>query len=327
MLVTLLLICFVIVSMITYALNKTIGFIALQISLAMVIVFSTYATSLWVLKRDKLVLDTRYNVTNNSRTLIIDGFADSSNLRNTVIDTLNPASISYAHLPRSINRYGGAQFTYSFWILLTNTDTDNVGYKDILVRGDTTHYNLLTVVNPADANKNTYKEDIMIKCPRIRFNGTYEKLAVETNTIADPNPPPMTISAIGNTDDTLRKNLLKMTANKWVLYTFVFKDSVQVNDFENGIETRFYLNDIMYQSKTMRSAIRQNNGNLYLFPSGSIDGCKIGNLAYYNYAQSTEEIATVYNKGPPKFASASRSGPVASPLFLSEYNKLDMYNS
>lgn len=321
-----LLICIVIVSMIIYALNKEIGFIAMQTSLALFIVYATYWMSLWVLKRDKLVLDTKYNTISNTRTLIVDGYTDAFSLQNTVIDTLNPSSVSYANLPRSVNRMGGAQFTYQFWFLLTNTDKENVGSKDILVRGDIMPYRTVTVNNAT--NETTTYEGMIIKCPRIRFNGSFDDIAVEVNTLEDPIPPPMLIkNRNSDSDATSRRNILKLTKDKWVLYTFIFQDSVQVNDFENGVAMTFYVNDLLYQTTTMRSALKQNNGNLYLFPSGAIDGCKVGNLAYYNYALSLSEIAKIYNNGPPKVASAKKSGPVASPLFLTEYNKLDIYNT
>ena len=46
------------------------------------------------------------------------------------------ASMSFASLPRSINRAGGAEFTYQFWLLVGNTDPAVIGFKDILVRGE-----------------------------------------------------------------------------------------------------------------------------------------------------------------------------------------------
>ena len=316
----------VVLSMVAYALNKAVGFIALQISLALFIVYLIYWSSLWILKRDKLVIDTSHGATGNGKTMIVAGYADSFNLQNTVIDTINPSAQSYANLPRSANRYGGAQFSYQFWLLVSNVDPANIGTKDILVHGDTTSYNLMTVDNVT--NTTSIAEDMIIKCPRIRFNGTFDSFAVEINTLADPNPPPIVISSTPSTgDSTSKHNLLKLTPNKWVLYTYVFQDNVGVNDFENGIEVQFYVNDILYQSSTMLSTLRQNNGNLYLFPSGPIAGCQIGDLAYYNYAVDVGTISKVYNAGPPAAATAKSSGPLATPLFLSEYNKLDIYNS
>ena len=329
MLILTLVLLLVIASLITYAFNKPVGFIAMQITLAIAAVYGVYVLSLWVLKRDKLVMDQKYNYDGNTKTLIIAGFADTHAIQRTVIDTLNPSSLSFAAIPRSINRNGGAQFTYQFWLLLTNPT--NVTYQDILVKGDNMAYNLMTV-DESTKEVLSHREDIMIKCPRIKFNGKYNELAVEVNTIEDPNPTPFIITSTPNSadpqDNSMRKNLFKLGINRWLMYTFVFRDRVPLNEFENGIEMRFFCNDVHYQSSTMKSALRQNNGNLYLFPTGAIDGCKIGNLAYYNYALTIDEIEKVYNAGPPTvIAATTDTGATASPLFLTEYNKLNIYNS
>lgn len=318
MIVFVLLLVFVIMSMVLFAVNRPLGFKAMQVSIALVIVFAIYWIALLVLRRDRLVVDSRYNMTSNSRTLILNGHIDSFNLQRTVIDTLNPASISYASLPRSINRFGGAQFTYQFWMIMTDISPENVGYKDILIRGDVTKYNIMTA-DTASGSILSQKEDVLIKCPRIRFDGAYNKMAVEVNTIDDPNPDVPAIS--------IKSDLFSLTPNKWVLYTVTFQDNVPVNDFENGVVVKFYINDLMLQSETLRlrSALQQNNGNLYLFPSGAVNGCKIGNLTYYNYAVSTSDIKAVYDQGPPPLMKVASAGAKASPLFLTEYNKLDIY--
>ena len=305
--------------------NKPIGFIALQISLALVIVYAIYYASLWFLQRDKLVIDNVNDIGANTKTVIIAGFAQSASLANTVIDTFNPTSKSYASLPRSINRYGGAQFTYQFWMLATSPDT---GYKDILLRGDANPYSLMSVNNITQETTST--EGPVIKCPRIRFNGSYKSLAIEMNTIGDPMPPTIIlgVDASSGTSTAANTKLMTSTLNFWVLYTFVFRDNVQVNDFENGIEVQFYINDLLYSTNKMLGTLKQNNGNLYLFPSGAIAGCSIGDLTYYNSAQEVADITKVYTAGPPtKTNVVNNAGPIATPLFLTEYDKLDMYNS
>lgn len=320
MIVFVLLLVLLIVSMVLFAFNKTHGFRAMQFSFALILVFVIYWIALLVLRRDRLIVDTRYNITSNSKTTILSGYLDSFNLQRTVIDTINPSSISYASLPRSINRFGGAQFAYQFWMLMTDISTENVGYKDILIRGDMTRYNIVTV-DTSTSTPLSQKEDVLIKCPRIRFDGAYNKMAVEVNTIDDPNPdlPPISITS----------DIFSMTPNKWVLYTVTFQDNVPINDFENGVVIKFFINDLMLASETLRlrSALQQNNGNLYLFPSGAISGCKVGNLTYYNYAVSPSDIKTVYQQGPPSQMTVIKGGSVASPLFLTEYNKMDIYMS
>jgi hypothetical protein len=325
-----LILALVILSMIAYAVNRDVGFVAMQVSLGLFIVFGTYWLSLLLLKRDQLLVASSNKRVGSVKTMIIDGYAESFNLTNTVYDTLNAASISFAYLPRSVNRYGGAQFTYQFWILMTNVSPDNIGSKDILIRGDTTTYNLMKVDNKT---KQTIArmEDVVIKCPRIRFDGRYDEMVIEINTVADPLPAPFRITAtpgdLGDDDAEAqaRFNVMRLVPNKWALYTFTFRDDIDINDFERGIEMRFYINELLYQRSTMPSAIRQNNGNLFLFPTGAVQGCKLGNLAYYNYAVSEQDVARTTAQGPPKSANTVSSSPTAMPLFLTEYNKLDTY--
>ena len=327
MLIIIVLAVLVALSAIIYMVNKDVGFIAMQVSVALVIVYATYLLSLFILRRDRLIVDDKFTYDQSSRTLVIDGVADTSSLQRTVVDALNPASLSYAKLPRSLNRKGGAQFTYQFWMLIDNPAS--ITYQDILLRGDPRPYNLATV--DASGELVSQVEDIMIKCPRIRFNGMYNELAVEINTLNNPNPPPLRIETSNASDELSsvdRQSILKLSPNRWVLYTFIFQDKIQINDFESGIQMSFYVNDVLHSRSVTQSTLRQNNGNLYLFPSGPIDGCKIANLAYYNYALSTEEIAGVYNRGVPSHMYTKNHGAsMATPLYLTEYNKLNMYNA
>lgn len=309
-------------SAVIYVVSPTIGFYLLQISIALLIVYLTYATSLYVVRGDMIIHGGF--VPQYSKTLILEGFQNSATISSTVINTINPSAGNYAMLPRSINQLGGAEFTYQFWINISNTTPTNVGYKDILVRGDISTYNLMTVDSKTQQVTSSV-DDVIIKCPRIRFNGTYDSLAVEINTVTNPNPPPIIISSTNSKAQS--SNVLSFISNKWVLYTFVFQDRFRVNEFEDGIQMQFYIGDFLYQTSSMDGALRQNNGNLYLFPNGSVQGCLIGNLAYYNYALGVDDISKTVAAGPPITYVKSTTSAIAQPLYLTEYNKLDLYKS
>lgn len=330
MLLFTLIVLLIIASLITYAFNRPVGFVVMQVTLAIAVVFGVYTLSLWVLRRDQLVADDNYKVNDKTKTVIINGYADSHNLAYTVIDTTNPSSLSYAAIPRSINRLGGAQFTYQFWMLIS--DPLAVKMADILVKGDIVPYNIMALNNTTN-EVIARQEDIMIKCPRIRFNGAFNQIAVEVNTISSPNPVPLEITStrVGTSsseDNTLRQNVLKLGLNRWMMYTFVFRDHVAINDFEDGIEVTLYVNDMLFQTLTLQSALRQNIGNLYLFPSGAVSGLRIGNLAYYNYALTLEDVDRDYKAGAPTSLSITTDyGTNVSPLYLTEYNKLNIYNA
>lgn len=336
----------------------------LQVIVALMIVAAVYQLSLFLMKQDRLFIDARRR-TPQFETKIIHGYADTSVVANKVFNTVNPAAKNYLHLPVSYNRKGGAQFSYSFWIFID--DVEAAANKTILLRGDNREYtsavyfgrNAKTVgeylKNPENGNgvkltpppssmpANTLpsrklqlplKPDVMpsypfIATPCITFGQRYDQLGVLFNTIQWPFNQVIINSVAHDNDNTQRRNALKLIAHKWALMTFVFEDNVSINDFEDGTVLRFYLNDILYYTERVPGALRLNNGNLYLFPNGGIPMTRIGDLTYYNYAVGQQRIKTTYEAGPPRYYYPDVSGRAAmgDPLYLSEYNKLDIYNS
>ena len=322
----------IVAALVVYALDRSAGAYAIQFALGMAVVAMAYAISLWVLQRDELVVDAKHTLASGpSRTIVVEGYADSVALRHAMVDTLDPSAQTYAALPRSVNRVGGAQFTYRFWIMLGNVEASNVASKDILLRGDPQRYNLVAV-DTETSKVVSQKEDVVVKCPRIRFDGAFDRLAIEMNTLESPDAVVRIASQASPDSPADRRNLLSLIPGKWVLFTFVFRDAVGINEFENGTEVRFYLDDVLHHVARVRGALRQNNGHLYLFPGGSIAGCKVGDLVYHNYALSPGEVAAVRDAGPPKKAGGIRGGPTAatsshSTLELGAMNKADLYNS
>ena len=106
-----------------------------------------------------------------------------------------------------------------------------------------------------------------------------------------------------------------------------------INDFEDGVIVRFYVNDFLYDIHRVRSALRLNNGDLHLFPSCTkssvLKQARIGNLAHYNYALSNLSVRDIYDAGPPRHLATDLAGAssLGHPLYLSEQNKLDNANS
>jgi hypothetical protein len=329
-----------------------------QAAIGVGIVCIMYFASLLVMHKDQLVVSNRYKVNTIVETVLINGYSEVPVIAERTYNTVNPRARSYVHMPRSYNRVGGAQFTYSLWLYLGDTTPTNVGNKALLLRGDTRRYKWEKTVQPSaadgddfDATPTTTAHDgVAIKCPRIAFGPTYDSLRVQFNTFddleatvdIDSQKSPASTSAAwaskgdgsdgsaGSANDpTLRHNVLKLIENKWVLMTFVFEDHTPINDFEDGIQFRFFLNDILYTSKTFRSALRQNSDNLHLFPDGGIKGARIGDVRFMNYAVTPTWVRDKYNKGPPKKPAVDRDGRSAlgEPLYLNEYNKLDIYNS
>jgi hypothetical protein len=312
--------------------------IVIQVVLGLVIVFFVYRMSLWLMKKDELVTNERRHLNTKETVRIVDGYAYTSIATNRSWNTVNPDARNYVRLRRSYNRKGGAQFSYQFWMYLDDTTPENVAGKDILMRGDRTNFKYQTSTELDDgvlANTVTRNaEGIVIKCPRIRFGPTHDSIVIELNTLHNPDEMITIdpIAASGGEDTSLRHNILKLMQHKWVLFTFTFEDSVAINDFEDGILVRFYVNDILYNTSSVRSTLRPNNGAFYLMPASgdsTIKNGRIGDVTYYNYAVSGAMIRENFERGPPKYPCKEIMGgdSLGEPLYLSEYNKLDIYNT
>lgn len=303
----------------------------LQLVGGIVIVIGLYYGSLFVLHQDKLVKDMEVDVRKPQRIMIVDGFIETPLIADVQFNTLDPRAASYLSLPRSYNRQGGAQFTYQFWMFVNDTLPATVANKMIMMRGDTKSYRW------SDKSGHVYN-DIAIACPSISFGDTFDQIKIGFNTLDVIGNTYVTNSdAIANgMDGVSNRNLLKLTSKRWVLYTVVFEDNTPINEFEDGIKLRLFVNDVLYDYATYAGqTLRQNNGPLVLFPktakndSGGIKQAKIGNLAYYNYAQDASDVKQVYDQGPPSVRAniQGTNDTVGQPLYLSEYNKLDIYNS
>jgi hypothetical protein len=312
---------------------------ALQVLIGLVVIFVLYRMSLWILHKDQLVESESRNLDSKHVVRIVDGFAPTSIATDRIWNTVNPDSRNYAPLKQSYNRKGGAQFSYSFWLKMPNITHELTSLEEnstILMQGDSTRYNYNVAPSVGESSD---VSDVLIKCPRIRFGKYYNELVVELNTLSDPNvvftlSPRAQLRQSTNTgDETLRLNALKLAANKWALYTFTFEDNVAVNDFEDGIIMRAYINDFLYHTyRAAGSALKLNNGDFYLLPKeAGKDGVKngfIGDVTHYNYAMSPEQVHELFEAGPPtKMSTELMSGGSGDPLFLSEYNKLDIYNT
>ena len=316
--------------------------IALQIAAGVAVVIAVYVASLWLLQNDQLVADPSAVRPPKQAVRILDGYAEASTVANNSWSTINPNAFNYTPMKRSYNRKGGAQFSYSVWLYLRDTSAQNVANKTILMRGDSTLYTWrrepsATAAAGAAGSPEAFS-GVLIACPRIAFGDTFDSLAISINTVTEPvvkfavKPHAESDPTLAAYDPSLRHNALKLIQNRWALLTFTFEDHVAISDFEAGVSVRFYLNDTLYASFRSPQTLKQNNGDFYLLPtidgSTSIAAATVGNATYYNYAMSTTDAAAVFRAGPPRYAAKTiAGGGLGEPLYLSEYNKLDVYNT
>lgn len=332
--------------------------VGVQIAGGVTVVIIVYIMSLWILRRDRLVANPSRLRPPKQTTVIMDGYVNSSMLSGTRWSTVNEAAQNYVLLDRSYNRKGGAQFSYTLWVQLRDTSYANLAGKTLFMRGSDRVQRWTKKVVGGAATEGHVTQDVMIKCPRVRFGGGRKadggaladlSLVVEFNTLTDPdggrvlikpnaNPIPLAnTSPPYEYDQTMRQNLMKLLQDRWAMLTFTFEDGIAINEFENGVVVRFYINDALYNTSGVPGALRQNNGDFMLLPqitpkepganNDPIKNATVGNMTHYNYALGLEEVRHAFRRGPPTRPAAVGVGPVGEPLYLSEYNRLDVYNS
>lgn len=318
-------------------------YVIAQVLAGGLVVLLVYLLALLVMRTDRLVRPAVDVNDPSSSVKLLAGHAPTAVASNRTWTSANVDARNYAPLTRSVNRRGGAQFTYSFWMNVGDPSPANVRNKTILLRGIRDVVNWTKTTKTASltdpkANPTTVhapQSGVLVKCPLIRFGDTYDSLVVEFNTVHDPSARvAITPTPASTGDPTLRANLLKMTVNKWALHTFVFEDHVPISDFEDGVSVRYYLNDTLYHTGHVPSTLVQNHGDLYLLPTSGageapLSDCRIGDVTYHNHARTPAQVRAAFVDGPPTEASNDlvMGGRDAMPLVLSEFNRLDVYNT
>ena len=251
-------------------------------------------------------------------------------------NTYDPTSTTYKRLPKSINRMGGAQFSYSVWVMFEQGLSDSqVEGRTLFMRGDSRPY--VPMVSDSDNREipsSSYFDspggDYTIACPRVSFLTT-NQLAIDVNTDRDIRHR----FVVGSSEPAtaMRKNALSLIPGHFVLFTFVLEDNVGIDSFERGVRCKFFINDQLYYTGTTPGALKQNEGALHLFldkassesPAG-IPGLKVADLTYYNFALEDKDVAAAFARGFNNEQAQDRHSIFGndSRLHMSAYNKLDI---
>lgn len=303
--------------------------IALQVVAGMAISLIVYWVSLLVMRTDKLVIDSKLGSSSPREVPVVAGYIDCASYTNRVFNTVNEASPSFLALPRSVNRKGGAQFTYSMWLFLGDVSDANVRNKVLFSRGSMQKFRYARAAagKPVSA---AAASDLVIRCPLVRFGSNYRELVIEFNTADDPDQRVVITNRQDAGDSALRRNAASLSANYWVMLTFVFEDNVPINDFESGVVVKYYINDTLYQVSRVRSALRQNNGSLHVLPLApgetAIQRARMSNLSYFNHALGDEDVRARYLRGPSKTPHSDPRNRFGVPLYMSAANQADLTN-
>lgn len=277
-------------------------------------------------------------VKQRERVPIFEGVITAKSNIGKTYNTFDPTATNYRRLPRSINRMGGAQFSYSFWLMFERGVADgDVAGKTILLKGDRAHFQprVSGPDDPAVPAGNYFDApggmDYTIACPRISFL-TANSIAVDINTDRELRHR----FVVGSDEEAvdMRKNALSLVPGHFALLTFVFEDNVGVDSFERGIRMKFYLNARLYHTSVAPGALRQNDGPLHLFldaePSGNegLDNCRVADLTYYNFALEDRDVSAMYGRGftNSEFRDNRSIYSKDTRLHLGARNRLDLTN-
>lgn len=234
-----------------------------------------------------------------------------------VIDTYNRKDPMYTHLKPSVNRIGGSQFSYSFW--LRRSQVSGLDKKILFFRGsqkkeiqDTYKRGVVYESHAGSPDKEAVRDDYdptspdeddgsssiygdrFVKCPLVRFYK--EGLQIEFNTLKDPH------MFVRLNAEVFR--LLKSSSSnpKYNMITVTFQDNFDFGGKERGIKVDVFIDDALVKTSTFEdNALKLNEGDIVLFPNtitsdDNIDADMV-NLTYHNYALSIDDIEGLYNKG------------------------------
>lgn len=316
-------------------------FIVLQVLVGIVVSFIMYLVFLKLLNIDTLV--TRQVASDKKeQVIILDGALNSnetsSRSENNTFNTTLPFMKNYMPIAPSVNSEGGTQFSYSFWLYVKSPQA--AVNKTIFLKGDKKEYTFNAIDQVYDPLKSTYKPsssqvktERVVLCPQVSFGENPWDFDIVFNSFEKMHEK-VSIKKKDDANTLNRTNLLSLFTNKWVNLTMTFQDNSAINDYQKGIIVRFYVNGMIYHVAEIPGLLKQNRGNFYVFPDGGIDGCKIADLKYFNFALSDSEVSEYMRSMPDTTKSVSDSDGqgeetknFSSSMYAGLNNQLDVYNT
>ena len=321
--------------------------IIIQIVAGLVIVYVYYVISLFVMTTDNLSTNTTLTQAFKRETVILNGIIDATSHKKVVYNTLNPGGAgAYIDIRSSINRMGGTQFTYSFWLYVEDMsamyhrktkfcyDATRGDMYPLFIKGSDQCYEYTRQFQDQKEEQFTGRWTM---CPLVAIGDIKTKeLLIYFNTLEQiDNVISIRKANLNWNDDTTRKNLPSIVEGRWVMYTFVFVDYVPLDDFANGIVVKTYVNDTLYQMNKVPGTLKENTGNFTILPDGAPGSdttngkhtnLLMSSFSYFNYAMSDVEVLQRFAKGVSEKDNFDVTKKKFDKLNLSAYNKLDLYN-
>lgn len=239
--------------------------------------------------------------------VLVDGVCDfgSSN----TINTSNNYQRNYVDMPPSVNKEGGTEFSYTFWLKLDNALGNNevvLFTKGTNPKPQSPGGKFNTVF---DKNGNNVDVEKLTKCPMVKIS--QNALTVSFNTSRKIHN-----EVVFDINNSSLKNLMISTSDnpRWYLFTIAFREG----DFETeyGMNTKGVIVDLFVNEQHVKNkfiendSIHLNKGNIYVFPNSNsgVTGCQIGNIYYYNWNLKAEDVTGVFVNGPNTKGGCAVSG-------------------
>lgn len=206
---------------------------------------------------------------------------------------------------RSVNEYGGVEFTYSFWIYVNNVNyNETIDYKHVFNKGSSPSSQGeggSGLFGPNNApgvylynGKKNYSDALMINYPVL---GMLVRLNVFHNneSVNKPYYDDIYVDAI--------------PIKKWI-GVIIRVTSQNICDI--------YINGTLTKRHKLSNIVKQNYDNLYVNYNGGFSG-NLSDLKYYNYAVGTLEIDSVTARGPNLKIKKNSNIEKAKPQYLSTH--------
>ena len=212
------------------------------------------------------------------------------------INTSNKFKPNFVSLPAAINRSGGIEFSYSFWMKLgKELNRDNV----IFVKGTNPRDNGLTAQFSEiydETGKKTSDNKHLLRCPMVKISKEF--ITVSFNTSRRIN---------NEVKFEIDKNKFLLSSDdnpRWFMVSVSFREGDFTTDYglkTKGVILNLFLNEQHIKTHFVENdSLRLNNGDLYVFPdpdSSSEAGSQAGNLIYHNFALDHFDVARLWTSG------------------------------
>lgn len=239
-------------------------------------------------------------VTPSETPYLINGMKDATE---PLTITQNAGQKTSIPILRSVNQYGGVEFTYSFWIYVNNINyNETIEFKHVFNKGSGPNSvgeggtGLLGPNNSPGVylytGKKNLSDDLLISHPIL---GMLVRLNVFHN------------------NQTTKK----------AYYDDIYVDAIPIKKWV-GVIIRvtsqnicdIYINGTLMKRHKLSNIVKQNYDNLYVNYNGGFSG-NLSNLKYYNYAIGTLEIDSITTNGPSLKIKENSNIEKSKPQYLS----------